>query len=134
MKTRILYITWAGLYAVCAVLGLIPVSGGVGKALFLLTSLIFFIPPAILLYNARKSGDRKTLRRIGLISASSLGLTLLFLLANILSTGASGRVGEVLHGILALVSAPMFCSQYWLISLFLWACLLMVTLRKTPKK
>ena len=134
MKTRILYITWAGLYAVCAVLGLIPVSGGVGKALFLLTSLIFFIPPAILLYNARKSGDRKTLRRIGLISACSLGLTLLFLLANILSTGASNRAGEALHGILALVSAPMFCSQYWLISLFLWACLLMVTLRKTPKK
>jgi hypothetical protein len=134
MRNRILYITWAGLYAVCAVLGLIPVNSGVGKALFLLTALIFFVPPAILVYHARTDGDRKTLRRLSLISACSLGLTLLFLIANILSAGASNRVGEALHGILALVSAPMFCSQYWLISLFLWACLLMVTLRKTREK
>ena len=134
MKKETLYIAWAGMYAVCATLGLIPVDSGVGKALFFLTSLIFFVPPGILAYNAVTTNDRKTLGWLRLLSACSLGLTLLFLIANILSAGASNRVGEALHGILALVSAPMFCSQYWLISLFLWACLLMVTLRKTPKK
>ena len=29
--------------------------------------------------------------------------------------------------LLAVVSAPMLCGQIWVISLFLWACLLMVS-------
>ena len=134
MKTRILYITWAGLYGVCAALGFIPVASGVGKALFLLTSLIFFIPPGILVYDAVTTGSRKVLCQLRVLSACSLGLTLALLIANIFAVNASAAVGQVLHGCLVLVSAPMFCSQYWLISLFLWACLLMVTLRKMPKK
>ena len=37
-------------------------------------------------------------------------------------------VGLAFHYILAVVSTPMFCVRYWIVSLFLWACLLMGTL------
>ena len=35
---------------------------------------------------------------------------------------------------LVVVSTPMVASGYWVLSLFLWACLLMVSLKKCQKK
>ena len=134
MREKILYAIWGGLYAVCGVLGFVNGAQGFGKLLLMLTALIFFVPAGILLYDAIRSQDKKAILRLRIISACSLGLTMALLIANILSVNASAAVGEALHGFLVLVSVPMFCSQYWLVSLFLWACLLMVTLRKTPKK
>ena len=32
-----------------------------------------------------------------------------------------------MFGVLIVVSSPMVCSGYWALSLFLWACLLMVS-------
>ena len=134
MREKILYAIWGGLYAVCAVLGFVNGAQGFGKLLLLLTALIFFIPAGILLYDAIRSQDKKAILRLRIISACSLGLTMALLIANILSVNASAAVGEALHGFLVLVSVPMFCSQYWLVSLFLWACLLMLTLYKRPKQ
>ena len=37
---------------------------------------------------------------------------------------AAGMVSPVFHDLLNVVSAPMFCSEYWVLSLFGWACLL----------
>jgi hypothetical protein len=68
------------------------------------------------------------LRCIRNISAASLILTLLLLVANFASVGASVAVGDFLYGLLVVVSAPMVCSQFWVVSLFLWACLLMVSI------
>ena len=134
MREKILYAIWGGLYAVCTVLGFVNGAQGLGKLLLLLTALIFFVPGGILLYDAIQAQDRKALLRLRIISACSLGLTMALLIANILSVSASAAVGEALHGFLVLVSVPMFCSQYWLVSLFLWACLLMLTLYKRPKQ
>ena len=39
-------------------------------------------------------------------------------------------LGLVLHYVLTIVSSPMICSGHWAMSLFLWACLLMVSLSK----
>ena len=36
-------------------------------------------------------------------------------------------MGNALFGVLIVVSSPMVCSGYWALSLFLWACLLMVS-------
>jgi len=36
----------------------------------------------------------------------------------------------VLHIMLVIVSSPMVCSGNWALSLFLWACLLVASLRK----
>ena len=55
-------------------------------------------------------------------------MTLLTLVANFLSLGAGDAVGEGLYAVLVIVSSPMICSGYWLLSLFLWACLVVVSM------
>ena len=61
------------------------------------------------------------------LSALSLGLTLLALILNLLSALGSATLGNVLYGILIVVSSPMVCSGFWALSLFLWACLLLTS-------
>ena len=68
------------------------------------------------------------------LSAISLGVTLFLLVLNFLSGKASDAMGEFLYGLLTMLSAPMVCSQYWLLSLFLWACLLMTAISFREKK
>ena len=123
------YITWAVLYAVCAALSFIPEPAGALKGLMLMLSLAFFVPPAILLCRAATPKDRKTFLCVGAVSAASLVLTLVMLLINFLSFEASDAAGIVLNALLILVSVPMVCSGAWVLSLFLWAILLMVCLK-----
>ena len=126
MKIKITYALWAVLFIICTCLGVVNGAAGFGKALLTLSSLIFFIPGALLLY----WGQHKQVR---IICLCSLGATLVLLVANFFSVLASETVGNALHTILVILSTPMFCSQYWVLSMFLWACLLMVTFLK-PKK
>ena len=123
------YIAWAVLYAVCAALSFIPEPAGGLKGLMLMLSLAFFVPPAILLCRAATLKVRRTFLRIGAVSAASLVLTLVMLLINFLSFEASDAAGIVLNALLILVSVPMVCSGAWVLSLFLWAILLMVCLK-----
>lgn len=120
MNKKILYAVWAALFILCAAFGFLPERSGTVQALMTLLSLLFFLPPAMLLYRA----DGKTRKRVGLLSALSLGLTLVLLVANIVFATASTAVGDLLHGILTVVSTPMLCCGSWALSLFLWACLL----------
>lgn len=107
---------------------------GFVKGLLVSFGFIFFAPGAILLYRGIQEGDWKTVCRIRLIAALSLGLTTLLLFLNVLSVLLPEWLGTVLYVLLGLVSAPMFCIQYWALSLFLWACLLMVTFLQKPGK
>lgn len=133
MKEKLLYIFWAGLYVICTVLGFIPnVSGGV-QLLLLFAAVGFFVPAFWLLLDARQQKNLGRIKLIRILSICSLGATLILLVANILSVTASRAVGNVLHILLVIFSTPMFCGQYWLVSLFLWAVLLMLTLKKTKK-
>jgi len=50
-----------------------------------------------------------------------------FLLAFFLTAMHSQEAASWVYEILIVVSCPMVCSQYWLVSLFLWACLLFAT-------
>ena len=59
----------------------------------------------------------------------SILLTLVMLLINFLSFEAADAAGIVLNALLILVSVPMVCSGAWVLSLFLWAILLMVCLK-----
>ena len=120
MNRKILYAAWAALFVLCAAFGFLPERSGSTQALMTALSLLFFIPPAMLLYRA-DSGTRK---RVGLLSALSLGLTVVMLVLNIVFAAGSTAMGNVLHGILTVVSAPMLCCGSWVVSLFLWACLL----------
>ena len=134
MKKRNLYIAWGALYIICAGLGFIPEPEGVLAGLLVVLSLLFFLPPAMLLHHAVPREQYGTVRVIRNLSLASLGITLVTLVINFLSVGASTAAGDVLYGLLILVSVPMVCSQVWGLSLFLWACLLMVCFRHLKKK
>lgn len=131
MKKSTLITLWGVLYIICAGLGFIPEPTGAVKTMLFLLSLVFFVPPALLLYRAKKDHDgkgRKFVRRVSLIS---LGCTLAALIGSILSAlTATNNMGDVMHIVLGLVSAPMYCSNYWALSLFLWAAVLMASLKK----
>ena len=134
MKKRILYIAWGILYALCAGLGHITQPTDAQSVALTLLSLVFFVPGAILLADALRSSDRKTLLVLRWISGASLGLTLLMLVANVFSVLGSEVLGAVLYELLIFVSVPMVCSQHWVLSLFLWACLFFATLPVKKKK
>ena len=133
-KNKKLSIAWAVLYGFCAAFGFIPTPDGVLMALMVTLSLAFFVPPAMLLYRAVPREDWQTIRRIRNLSILSLGSTMTMLILNFLSVGASAAVGNVLYWLLILVSAPMVCGQFWAVSLFLWACLLMVSIALLKKR
>lgn len=128
MNKNSYFALWGGLYTACAVLGFLPAPTGFLKALLILLSIAFFFPPAMLTYLAVKEKDRSTLSLVRNLSAASLGLTVLALIANFLSLMAPEAVGNVLYAILVIISAPMVCGQYWVLGLFGWACLLAATL------
>ena len=96
-------------------------------------SLIFFLPPGLLLLQAKRAGDEKTLSILRTVSLTSLGLTLALLIMNILFATGSKALGNVLHGLLTVVSAPMMTMGNWAMSMFLWACLFFAALSKKEK-
>ena len=83
---------------------------------------------------SNREKNKKMLLRVRIVCICSLVLTLIFLVANFLTANASDATGYAMFELLNLVSAPMLCSQYWILSLFLWACLLMGSFTKLPKE
>ena len=125
MNHKLLFALWGVLFIICAALGFMPEPSGALTAV----SVLFFLPPALILYRAGKNRERGTVKLVCCLSALSLGLTLVLLIANLLSVTASEAAGTALYRLLVIVSAPMVCSGYWALSLFLWACLLVAGLR-----
>ena len=119
----ILYAAWLCLYILCVGLGTVEKIAGIGKVFFVLTSLIFFLPGACLLIMGIREKDRKTVLTVRIIAICSLALTVIVFCANV-AAAAVGTVSYFLNDLLNVVSAPMLCSQYWVLSLFGWACLL----------
>ena len=134
MSKKALFALWGGLYILCAGLGFIPEPQGFLRGALTVLAVVFFIPGGALLYRAKQRKDRQTAVTVRNLSAASLGLTLLALIANFLSLGAGKAAGDALYAVLVIVSSPMVCSGYWLLSLFLWACLLVVSLDILKKK
>ena len=133
MKKSLVYSFWAVLYVLCAALSFVENPEGFGKFLLVATGIIFFLPPFYLVFRARKEKDRKTLKVLRLISICVLSLSLVLIVLNFLSVYFSAYTGLFLYVLLALFSVPMICSQYWVLGLFLWACLLMVSLEKLTR-
>ena len=135
IKYPTLYRLWAGLFAVTALLGFL-FPGGEGILLFPLRILavIFFLPPAAILVKCRQDGIGHHRKLIRNLSLASLSLTLILLCCSILSAGKSEALGNALHAALTVISAPMVCSNAYALSLFLWAMLLMGSLKKNTKK
>ena len=130
VKEWILYAAWLCLYILCVGLGTVEEVDGSAKVFFVLTALIFFIPGIILLVLGKKQQNKKMVLRVRLIAICSLVLTVAVFCATVLAVGSSAQMGSFLHDLLNLVSAPMFCSQYWIVSLFCWGCLLSASFMK----
>ena len=132
MKKVILYSLWGFFYILCMVLGYtVPAeTAGLQHAALTFLSLIFFIPPVILLVDAYLKQERKTFLILRIVSAVSLALTCLMMILNVMSAAWSESAGAILYDLLLLVSVPMATIGNWLMSLFLWACLLFATFTK----
>lgn len=134
MSNTFLYILWGALYVVCAGMGFITGPEGFTFALLVAFSLAFFVPPFLLLHRASKTDDRKTLKLIRNLSLIWLCVATLMIILNIASVAMSAAAGTALYYGLILLTAPMVCGQYWLLSLFLWAFLLMSALKHLKHK
>ena len=124
---------WGGLFIVCAGLGFIQEPAGGLKIFLTIISLLFFLPPALLIYEGSRKKDSYLLKLVRNLSGLSLLITLLALAANILAAPGSEVIGSILNSILIIVSAPMVACGSWVLSLFLWACLLMASLGELKK-
>ena len=133
MKKKVLYALWGAMFILCAALGFIPQPQGAFRVLLLVLSLVFFLPPILLIWLADREKDRQELMLLRNLSALSLGLTLVVMVINILCATGSQVLGSILNSVLIIVSSPMICSGQWALSLFLWACLLMGTLSSLRK-
>ena len=136
MKKSNLWAGWAAMYSICLTFSFIPNPQGVLSGFMLILGLLFFLPPAMLLYWAIPRREFKVIRRIRTISLVSLILTFILLILNFMSLAFSYDVGMAIYVALLFVSVPMVCSQAWVVSLFLWAALLWGSLfsLKPPKK
>ena len=129
-KNTILYIIWAVLYCACVGFSFAEPTNIGGKAFLIVLSVAFFVPPYVMAYQAQKKDDRKTIKTLRLICIGILVLALILLVLNILSVNYSARTGLVLYVLLAMFAPPLACADQYALSLFLWACLLMLTLQR----
>jgi len=129
MKKKILYILWGVFYAVCVGLSFVKNPTPGEKWILIILSIGFFVPPYWLCILAKKENNRKAIKTLRLISGCVLALSMLFIILNILSVVFFTKLGYVLNVLLILFSAPMICAQIWVLPLFLWACLLMLSLQ-----
>lgn len=135
MSKKNWYALWGVLYILCAALGFVAEAEGALNVLLILLALAFFVPPAVLLYTAGKDGDIRGVKRIRNLSIVSLLGTLVLMVLNILTAvDGSESLGNAMHVALVMVSAPMYCARNGLVSLFLWACLLMASIKLLRKK
>lgn len=134
MTKQTLFALWGGLFTLCAALGFISAPDSALQILMTLLSVAFFIPGAWLLHLARKTGDRELALVIRSLSVSSLVLTAVLIILNFLSVYSGDFLGRVLHYVLVIVSTPMICSGYWVLSLFFWACLMIGASKILRKK
>lgn len=130
MKTKRLWLSWLYLFALCAALGFIPEPYGLVKALLVIVAVCFFIPGGLLL----AKGDRKTVKKVMLISGLSLVLTMVLIILNFASALMSELWGKILYILMGILTAPMLCGQFWILSLFGWACLLAAGMFKLLEK
>ena len=135
MTKRNLLFAWAGMFILCAGLGFIPRTPGLfGDAVLIFLGIAFFLPPAVLLYRAKNEQDKAIFTLVRNLSAASLGLTLVLISVSMLTFAAPEAVGNILYAMLVMVSAPMMCCRFWVLSLFLWACLLLTAQNMLKRK
>ena len=123
---KTLYQLWIGLFAVTAVLGLIfpGVEHPAGRFFLGLISVVFFVPPFLILRRAKGEDNRRHLRLVRWLALANLVLTLILICAGILSLPYGEGVGDMIHILMTVLCAPLVCSNFYVLPMFLWAMLL----------
>ena len=134
MNKKLSFTIWGVLFAVCAALGFVPQPEGALQVLMVILALGFFGLGGWILWQAGQRNDAATVSLIRSLSVISLVLTFVMLLANFASVFTSQWLGDLLHYMLVVISTPMFCTPNWAMSLFFWACLMVVSHKMLVKK
>ena len=125
LSYKTLYIAWAVMFALTAVLGFaFPNAMGGGLIALRLTAILFFLPPVWVLVRAKREENRFHVLLVRWLSLASIGMTGVLLALNFTSVLWSQAVGTALYAALVVVSAPMMCANHYALSLFLWGMLL----------
>lgn len=124
---KVLYLLWAVMFALTAWLGfLFPnVTEPAERFPLQVATGVFFLPPWGILCKAQLAEDTKHIKLVRYLSLTSIGLTIVLLCLNMLSAGMGEAVGNALNAALTIVSAPLVCSNFYVMPLFLWGTLLM---------
>ena len=132
LSYKTLYLAWAVLFALTAVLGFLfpQAEGAPAKLALLVTAAVFFLPPWLILRKNRSEGKRFHARLVGFLAAASIVLTAALLVLNLMSPLWSEGVGIALNAALVIVSAPMVCSNFYVLPLFLWGTLLAAAFKR----
>ena len=130
MKTKRLWLRWLYMFILCAALGFVPQpSQFIVKALLVIAAVCFFIPGVLLL----SKGHTKTTKQVMAVSAVALVLTTVLVIFNFASVLLPDAWGTAAHIVMGILTTPMLCGQYWILSLFGWAILLSAGMFLLPK-
>ena len=120
----ILKAIWAGMFILCGVLGFLPAQEGANRVLLVILAVVFFAAPGWLVWVSLEKKDLATLKLIRLLSLISLVGTMVLIVCNLFSVLGPQWLGDILYYALVILSTPMICGHYWVLSLTLWAGLL----------
>ncbi len=134
MSNKTWYWIWGGMYAICAVLGFIPGPQGALYWLLFGISLLFFVPPAVILRQAVTAKDRRSIKIMRTVCLTWFAVMLFLLILNLGSIGASAAAGAAVYYFLVVLASPMICSQIWVVPMFLFGCLLTVCFQQLRKQ
>lgn len=135
MKFKNVWLSWLYLFVLCAVLGFIPQATGFFKVLFVLIAVGFFVPGFVLLVKADHRDDVRTIGLVRNIAIVALIVTTILIMLNFMSATMSKAWGDVLYVMLVVFASPLVAGQYWVLTLFGWACLMIygITLLKKER-
>ena len=87
LSYKMLYIAWAILFALTAVLGFLfpDAEGAPARIALLVTAAVFFLPPWLILRKSRKEEKRFHRWLVGFLSMASIVLTVVLLVLNLMS-------------------------------------------------
>ena len=120
MNRKVLWILWIVLFVGCVALSAFCEAGVFTG----FVGVCFFAPPALLLVQGIRDGNRKTVRIVRYLALASLLLTT-FSFGGVIATVQSGETAQKLTNVaLMLFGAPVMCFRSAAASLLLWAGLL----------
>ena len=124
---KALYLMWAFMFVLTAVLGFLypNVTEATQKLPLQLATGAFFIPPWAIMTRANNEGTEKHILVVRNLALCSVTLTCVLMALNIYSAGMSPALGQALNAALTIISAPLVCSNFYVMPLFLWGTLLM---------